>query len=95
MEHPDTLRSLNLLAQVVQRLGDLKQSKALHQRAIDLTKKVLGSDHFETYNCMGQLALVLSDQGAYEQAEMLFREALKGEQNSELGPNHPITLMTL
>jgi tetratricopeptide (TPR) repeat protein len=64
------------------------------RRALKGTEKVLGVDHPETLTALTNLALMLRDQGKYEEAEEMNRRALKGEERV-LGVEHPYTLNTV
>jgi tetratricopeptide (TPR) repeat protein len=52
---------------------------------------VLGKEHPDTLTSMNNLATVLRDQGKYEQAEEMYRHALRLRQ-TVLGKEHPSTL---
>jgi hypothetical protein len=55
---------------------------------------VLGAEHPDTLKSINNLAVDLSQQGRYEEAEALDRQALAGRQRV-LGAEHPDTLMSL
>ena len=55
--------------------------------------KDVGPEHPMTAQGLNNLASVLMDQQRYDEAEPLFRRALKIQQNT-LGANHPITKET-
>jgi hypothetical protein len=59
---------------------NVKRSKGRH--------RVLGPDHPESQFAMANLALILSDEKRYREAERMLREALQGEIKA-LGDNHP------
>jgi tetratricopeptide (TPR) repeat protein len=55
---------------------------------------VLGKEHPSTLMSMNSLAMVLKDQGKYEQAEEMLRQALRLRE-TVLGKEHPSTLMSM
>ena len=55
---------------------------------------MLGKEYPDTLPNMDNLALVLSDQGKYQQAEEMDRQAL-GLKETVLGKEHPSTLMSM
>jgi tetratricopeptide (TPR) repeat protein len=59
-----------------------------------LEQMVLGKEHPSTLTSMNDLASVLSDQGKYEQAEEMHRQAL-GLRETMLGKEHPSTLTSM
>jgi tetratricopeptide (TPR) repeat protein len=56
--------------------------------------EILGEENPSTLTSMNNLAMVLSDQGKYEQAEEMQRQAL-GLQETVLGKEHPGTLRSM
>jgi hypothetical protein len=59
-----------------------------------LYETVLGEEHLYTLTNMNNLASVLSDQGKYEQAEEMHRQALRLRE-TVLGNEHPSTLTSM
>jgi tetratricopeptide (TPR) repeat protein len=55
---------------------------------------VLGKEHPDTLTSMNNLASVLSNQGKYEQAEEMHRQALRLRE-TVLGKEHPSTLTSM
>jgi tetratricopeptide (TPR) repeat protein len=55
---------------------------------------VLGKEHPSTLNSMNNPALVLGDQGKYEEAEQMHRQALQLKEKV-LGKEHPDTLKSI
>ena len=72
--------------------GDFSES--LHRRALDEASSVLGAEHPDTLGSVNDLALLLSEQGAYTAAEPLYRRALEGRETA-LGVAHPDTLTSV
>jgi tetratricopeptide (TPR) repeat protein len=90
-EHPDTLTSVNNLAQLLSSKGDYEAAEPLLRRALGALQRVLGSDHPNTIGSTNNLALLLVNQGNYKAAEPLLRRALE-EEELVLGADHPDTL---
>jgi tetratricopeptide (TPR) repeat protein len=61
---------------LLQDKGDPAGTEALFRRALDITEKALGPDHFHMASALNNLALVLQDKGDYAGAEPLFRREL-------------------
>jgi hypothetical protein len=71
VDHPDTLCSMNNLAEVLSRQGNYAEAEAMHQQTLKLKDDVLGKDHPNTLRRMMGLAVGLSQQGKYAEAEAL------------------------
>jgi tetratricopeptide (TPR) repeat protein len=93
-EHPNTLRSLNNLANLYRNQGQYEQAEPLYQRALEARERVLGPEHPDTLGSLNNLANLYADQGQYEQAEPLYQRALEAYERV-LGPEHPDTAQTL
>ncbi|RYP07907.1 hypothetical protein DL765_008977 [Monosporascus sp. GIB2] len=59
-----------------------------------ISEEVLGREHPDTLTSMNNLAKVLQNQGKYEEAEKIQRQALKLSQGV-LGREHPSTLIRM
>jgi tetratricopeptide (TPR) repeat protein len=66
----------------------------LNRRALKEREKERGVQHPDTLTSVSNLALVLKDQGKYDEAEKLNRRALEGSEK-ELGVQHPDTLTSV
>jgi tetratricopeptide (TPR) repeat protein len=75
-EHPDTLRSVNKLGNLLRDKGDYDGAEALYRRALEGYEKALESGHPDTLNTLNNLAILLSDKGDYDGALPLYRRAL-------------------
>jgi tetratricopeptide (TPR) repeat protein len=62
-EHPDTLRSMNNLAETRRDLGDLDGARQLHEQVLAASRRVLGEEHPNTLNSMNNLRAVRRDLG--------------------------------
>jgi tetratricopeptide (TPR) repeat protein/DNA-binding XRE family transcriptional regulator len=89
-EHPDTVRSLNSLANLYRRQGKYESAEPLLVRALSIREQHLEAEHPDTARCLNNLALLYYQQGKYEQAEPLYQRALS-IQEQHLGPEHPET----
>ena len=76
LEHPQTLTSMNNLAEVLSSQGKYEAAEAMHRRTLELSEKVLGLEHPHTLTSMNNLAEVLRSQGKYEAAEAMHRRTL-------------------
>jgi tetratricopeptide (TPR) repeat protein len=94
LDGPNTLRSVSVLATVLQNQGKHEQAEEMNRRALEGMEKVLGKDHPDTLRSLSNLASLLQYQGKYEQAEEMNRRALEGREKV-LGKEHPDTLRTL
>ena len=90
-EHPDTLRSMALLARVLVDEGQYTQAEKLFRETLDIQRRVLGRQHSDTLGSMTGLAVILTGQGRYAETEQLYRETLD-IRHRVLGAEHPDTL---
>ena len=93
-EHPDTAKSLNNLALLLQAQGELAAARPLHERALAIREKVLGPEHPDTAMSLNNLAVLLQAQGELAAARPLFERAL-AIREKVLGPEHPDTAKSL
>ena len=69
--------------------GSYKTAQGIATRSLTAREMVLGQDNQLTLTSVAVLALVLQDQGKYDEAEKLNRRALEGREK-ELGVQHPM-----
>ena len=93
-EHPDTLASLNNLANLLSDRGDLAGAEPLYRRALEARERTLGPEHPDRLASLNNLAALLNDRGDLAGAEPLYRRALEARERT-LGPEHPDTLVSL
>ena len=93
-EHPDTLSSMNNLAETLREQGDLGAARALHEQVLSIHRRVLGEEHPDTPRLMNNLALTLCAQGALGAARALHEQALPICRRV-LGEEHPATLTSV
>jgi tetratricopeptide (TPR) repeat protein len=93
-DHPDTLRSVNSVAELRRKVGNIHGAHNLHEQVLDARKRVLGEDHPDTLHSMNELAGVrraLSDlQGSHDLVEEAFLT-----RHRVLGEDHPDTLWSM
>ncbi|KAI4194979.1 MAG: hypothetical protein LQ350_007465 [Teloschistes chrysophthalmus] len=73
---PDTLRSMNNLAEVLRSQGNYDAAEQIHRQTLALKETVLGKEHPSTLTSMNNLAEVLCSQGNYDEAEQIHRQTL-------------------
>ena len=67
-EHPDTLVSMNNLADAYSNQGKYAQTEALYRQILEINRRVLGAEHPCTLLSMNDVADALNAQGKYAQA---------------------------
>lgn len=85
-----TLTSLIGKVRLFSLMADIKKIRSVIESAL----LVLGVDHPDTLSNVSNLAVVLQNQGKYEQAEAINRRALAGRAK-ELGVDHLNTLTSV
>lgn len=93
-EHPDTLRSMNLLARALHALGDDAAARKLQEQALAIMQRILGNEHTETLNGMSNLAAILLAQGELAEARKIAAQVL-ASRTQTLGERDPATLSSL
>jgi tetratricopeptide (TPR) repeat protein len=93
-EHPDTLASMNNLADALSGQGQYTEAEQMHRETLALKEKVLGKEHPDTLVSMNNLAQALSGQGRYTEAEQMHRETLALREKVS-GKEHPDTLASM
>jgi hypothetical protein len=67
-EHPDTLMTMNKLAEMLWAQGELASAKALQERVVETSRRVLGDEDADTLANMSNLAEILEAQGNLSEA---------------------------
>jgi tetratricopeptide (TPR) repeat protein len=93
-DHPDTLRSMNNLAEGYQAAGKLDLALPLYEETLKLQRAKLGPDHPDTLISMGSLAAGYYAAGKLDRALPLLEETLK-LMKAKLGPDHPETITSM
>ena len=94
VDHPDTLASMNNLAAVLQKQGELAAARQLHERVLTTVRRVLGEYHPSTLASLNNLAAVLQDQGDLVAARSLYKQVLEARRRV-LGDEHPSVLASM
>jgi serine/threonine protein kinase/Tfp pilus assembly protein PilF len=93
-KHPDTLATMNGLAELYQDQGDYAHAEPVFVRALELRRQVLGEEHPDTLATMNDLATVYMNEGKYQQAEPAFVKVWYARQRT-VGGEHPDTLLSM
>jgi serine/threonine protein kinase/tetratricopeptide (TPR) repeat protein len=93
-DHPDTLASMNNLANSYRALGRYADALTLGEATLKLRKATLGPDHRETLASMNNLANTYDALGRHADA-LALREATLALQKAKLGPDHADTLASM
>ena len=93
-KHPDTLASLNNLANSYSDLGDYNKALELKNAVYNARKEILGEKHPDTLASLNNLANSYSDLGDYNKACKL-QNAVYNASKEILGETHPDTLASL
>ncbi len=92
--HPDTIRTMEVLANGYQRQGRLPEAEALCDQALKHRLRIYGDEHPATLSAMGNLARIRHGQGRLQEAELLYVKTLE-LQRSALGEEHPDALKSM
>jgi eukaryotic-like serine/threonine-protein kinase len=93
-DHPDTLSSMNNLANSYDDLGRHAEALNLREETLSLRRAKLGADHPHTLMSMNNLANSYAGLGRHAEALKLYEEAL-GLRKAKLGADHPDTLESM
>jgi len=92
-EHPNTLISMNNLAESLREQGDLTGARTLQEKVLEISRRVLGEDHPDTLHTMNNLGGTLQAQGDLLGARTLQEQVLEILRRV-LGEEHPSTLFS-
>ncbi|MFV1966129.1 MAG: tetratricopeptide repeat protein [Pirellulaceae bacterium] len=90
-DHPDTLTTMNNLADAYAKARQFDKALPLFELTLQRIKTKLGEDHPHTLAVMNNLAVTYQAAGRLEQAIPILEEALRGAEK-KLGKEHPQTL---
>jgi serine/threonine protein kinase/tetratricopeptide (TPR) repeat protein len=93
-DHPDTLSSMNELANSYGQLGRLADAQTLYEEALAKSKVTLGPDHPSTLTFMKNLANSYYDLGRRQEALKLFEDTL-ALRKAKLGSDDPETASSM
>lgn len=92
-KHPDTLNSMNNLADTYNSQGRWKEAEDLHKQVLEIRERVLGQEHPDTLSSMNNLAWAYKDQGQDTEALSLMSRCVEVS-TRKLGATHPHTLIS-
>ena len=93
-EHPDTLRTMGMLATSWFAAGRRDEALGLREEVLVLQRKISGPEHPDTLAAMGSLAKSYEDAGRKEETLELREEVLQLRRKA-LGPHHAETLLAM
>ncbi len=93
-DHPDTAKSLNNLAVLLERSGHYKDVEQLYKRALEINERTVGPGHPDTAKSLNNLAGLYGRLGQHKESEPLLERALEINEKA-LGPDHPDTARAL
>lgn len=93
-DFPEAARLLGLTGRYLYERGRFAEADPFLHQALEIRKKVLGSEHLDTTTSLNDLALLYHAQGKYELAEPLYLHALQ-VRKMLLGLEHPDTATVL
>ena len=76
VEHPDTLGSMNKLANLLSKTERMDEAELLYREVLEVRRKVLGVEHPDTLRSMLNLAHLFSQTERKDEAEPLYREVI-------------------
>lgn len=94
IDHPNTLLSVNSMADVFYSQGKYNDALEWYSRALAGREKSLGIDHLHTFMSVNNMANVFYGQEKYSDALEWYRRALSGSEKA-LGIDHPNTLLSI
>ncbi len=77
-DHPDTLTSMNNLANDLWALGDASGARELHEEALSIRRRVLGEEHPSTLSSLHNLCVTLDESDNMELDRQLVEALLTG-----------------
>ncbi|MBF0325545.1 MAG: tetratricopeptide repeat protein [Alphaproteobacteria bacterium] len=93
-DHPDTLTSMNNLADTLYAQGDLDSAREMEEQVLAARRRILAPDHPDILASMNNLAGTRSAQGDLTGARELQEQVLAAFRRI-LGPDHPSTLASM
>ena len=92
--HPQTLLSIDNLANLFESMGQYDRALPLHEECLAKRKVILAEQHPETLVSLGNLANLFESMGQYDRALPLAEECL-AKRKQVLGDEHPDSLASL
>lgn len=84
-------RLLQTVADIFRELGLLDRATGPQNEALEIRRRLLGEEHRDTLSSIGEMGILLKDQGKLAEAEPHYRAALEGFRRL-LGDEHPDSL---
>ncbi len=75
-EHPDTLTTMNNLAETLSAQGDLAGARKIHEQVLEITRRILGAEHPDTSLSAWNLVVTLTNAGDYAGAIDILKKHL-------------------
>ena len=94
VDHPDTLKSMYDLADVLMEASKYSEAEKLARETMDVRRRRLGAQNHDTLAAMSKLALIQQNEGHYAEAEKLNRSVLDVTKRV-FGPQDQLYLDTL
>jgi serine/threonine protein kinase/tetratricopeptide (TPR) repeat protein len=93
-EHPDTLRSVSHLGNLLKDQGKRSEALLHYREALDTSRRVLGDDHADTLSAISNVGALLINMGKVDEAAPYLREALDRRRRLH-GEDSPATLSAM
>jgi hypothetical protein len=90
-DHPDTYKSIEVLAGLLETTGRFEEAEPLRQRVLERRDRTLGPEHPDTLRRMNNQSAGLRKQGDFAQAELIDRQVVASTMNIH-GAAHPCTI---
>ena len=87
-EHVDLVTTLNELGSTLVDLSEFDDAAVLHQRALDISRRILGDSARATALSLAGLGLAMQLQGRYDEANAMFKQALAFQPPTREGRAH-------
>jgi tetratricopeptide (TPR) repeat protein len=76
LNHPETAKSMNNLAYLLEELGEYDTVGVLYEEALEIDRQVLGNLHPDVASDLNNLGTFMQDKGNYPASDSMLREAL-------------------
>jgi tetratricopeptide (TPR) repeat protein len=93
-DHPDTLLSIERLAQIYGYTGRARDAVSLLEGVTDKCERLFGSDHPTSLEALSRLANAYRQAGIWERAIVLAKQVLE-RRMATLGPTHDATVLAM
>ena len=93
-EHPDTLTSMNNLAEILRAQNKLDDARKILEQVLEISRRILGDEHPHTFKSMNNLSLIYQALGDSDGARKIQEQVLEISRRI-LGDEHPDTLKAM